>query len=149
MEDCLPRPHLIGAFGGLDEMFEFAAPMALMRGHRQEQHVPGRVRPPGTYADKKGRQKYGINAGVMVLEPSRQEFQRMCEVVSQEDHPSHLTTNGPEQDFLTRHFIERWQCLHVRIQFPIDSALVLQGCPCRQIGFKNDRTHDETIMMCC
>ena len=110
--DCLPRLNLVG---GLDKMFEFTTPKAYMRGHWTREHVPSKVRPAWTHADKYGRQKYGINVRVMVLAPNRQDLQRLCEIASQCDHSCHLAAHGPEQDaFLTRHFISKWEGLHVR-----------------------------------
>ena len=69
--DCLPRLNLVG---GLDKMFEFATPKAYMRDHWTREHVPSKVRPAWTHADKYGRQKYGINVRVMVLAPNRQDL---------------------------------------------------------------------------
>lgn len=57
---------------------------------------------PQDLFDADGSQRYGINAGAVVLETSREEFGRMAERLADEDHRSHETTGGPEQDFLTR-----------------------------------------------
>ena len=88
-----------------------------MRGHR-DRNV-GAQRPPGSYHDRAGQQKYGINAGVMVLKPSKEVFAQMQVKLKQENHPEHIATTMPEQDFLTRFFITEWRDLHVRYNYQI------------------------------
>ena len=103
--------------GGIDELFRFETPAALMRGHRERDD--GVQRAPGTYHDQEGKQKYGINAGVMVLNPSKARFEEMQDKLTQENHPEHIATTMPEQDFLTRFYMTQWFELHVRYNYQI------------------------------
>ena len=50
----------------------------------------------------------GINAGVVVLSPSAIEFGKMLAALQDRKHRCHIASSGPEQDFLTRWFDEKW-----------------------------------------
>lgn len=46
----------------------------------------------------------GINAGAMLLQPDEGVFQEMISELNEPNHPSHIRSNGPEQDYLSRFY---------------------------------------------
>lgn len=75
---------------------------------------------------KEDRTKYawaqsgGINAGVILLRPSRETFDQMLMEVMSDLHPEHLPSPGPEQDYLTRFFASApWHALDVRWNYQL------------------------------
>lgn len=46
----------------------------------------------------------GVNAGVVLLEPSAATFISMRREVECANHPEHIVTTSPEQDYMTRYF---------------------------------------------
>lgn len=89
-----------------------------MRGN--EDFSPGDLRPFQSYFDPlTGEQQGGINAGVVVLQPSEDEFRRMRQVLEDHNHSSHVATSAPEQDFLSRWFRGRWHSLHLKYNYQL------------------------------
>ena len=84
----------------VDELFDLPTPTAPMRGHLA--HEPGKLRPGKSLYDNTTRlQKFGINAGVIVLSPDSQVFDRMVEHLLRSHPGAHNATTAPEQDFLS------------------------------------------------
>ena len=113
----------VAVLGCLDELFALRAPAAL---HRS---VFGAV--PGSRID--GRQFFscdsnqayewgqsgGINAGVMLLAPDEELYQRILKEVRMPTHPSHIAGSGPEQDYLSRLFAPWWRHIGVNYNYQI------------------------------
>ena len=89
-------------------MFAFKAPSALPRGNFTS--AAGSTRKGDTLFDRKtGLPQGGINAGVIVLEPSQGDFDHMQrQLLSEGD-----ATNAPEQDYLSTadFLIDKWNKL--------------------------------------
>ena len=99
----------------IDELFLFRTPAALCRGNLER--PPGDCRPGGTYfRGANGRLHGGINAGVIVLQPSKWEFARMLRELAT-DHGQMSTC--PEQDFLTKWYDGKWFELPVKYNFQL------------------------------
>ncbi len=96
---------------GVVDLFEVCTPAALFRGHKDT--ITGEKRPVATlYNTRDGTMQGGINAGVMVLTPSKAEFQTMERILTTPHHPRHIVdSNAPEQDFLSMHFGGDWKAL--------------------------------------
>ena len=91
-------------------LFKLPAPAAMVRGQypgvRHGETVSARF----AFADESNGehpwgQRGGINAGVILLEPSQEIFERMLREVTCKYHPEHIRGNGPEQDYLSRFFL--------------------------------------------
>ena len=92
----------------LDPLFDLHAPAAFHRGRDDFSHgapVDGRLFFIGE-EDKEWAwcQGGGINAGVILLEPRIEIFQRMLHEVTCEVHPERVPGAGPEQDYFSRFF---------------------------------------------
>merc|ERR1719356_681089 len=62
----------------------------------------------------------GINAGVMLLQPSQRVFAHMIEEINESNHPEHCRGNGPEQDYLSRYWADApWTYLGVEYNFQL------------------------------
>ena len=77
----------------VDELFAFPAPAACFRGNTEQR--PGAQRDSRSFYDSNGNRHGGINAGVMVLEPSKLHFDRMCRNLWDQDY-SAFASRGPE-----------------------------------------------------
>ena len=90
------------------ELFDLEPPAALVRGNSDQVHgsaISGRRWFLGEddhpYPWHQGG---GINAGVILLQPCEDTLARMIAEVTCEEHPEHMSGNGPEQDYFTRFF---------------------------------------------
>lgn len=96
----------------IDNLFQLPAPAALKRGpndrhwgYKHGNSIDGR-----TFFGGGGKGKYswgqgtGINAGVMLWQPSEDVLDQMLQELSEDCHPSHIKGNGPEQDYLSRYW---------------------------------------------
>ena len=121
--DLLPRANC-------DELFLFMAPSAMMRGNCD--HIPGEARRRDSFYNQQCKPwgcdsnlkelcecewgTYcnhwsllgGINAGVVLLEPSAEVFEDMQDALNNPEHRCHVASTGPEQDFLTRWYHDCW-----------------------------------------
>jgi len=102
--------------GNIDELFKRKAPSA-MRRHASADFVDGELISSLKFINERGFLISGINAGVMVMRPSRREFQQMLEEIEAENPPEHLKSGMPEQDFLTRFYKDSWHHLSVRYNY--------------------------------
>ena len=98
----------------IDEVNEFKPPCALRRGHKS---LPSNVDVSLSCYDRHGEQKFGMNLGVAVLKPSREELQKMLNSVQSRD-PMHEACNGPEQDFLSRWF-KNWTSMNLKYNYQL------------------------------
>ena len=106
------------------ELFDLTPPAALIRGNGDLPHgsaVDGRrffcgeADAPYTWG-----QGGGINAGVILLRPSKETLERMKQEVTSEEHPEHIHGSGPEQDYLTRYFASApWHHMDVRWNYQV------------------------------
>ena len=95
----------------IDELFGYTAPSALFRGN--EYAAAGTKRAGETLFNKgTGSPRGGINAGVMLLAPSSEDFQQ-CSRRIRQPGPA---TSAPEQDFLSicDMYIGKWAKLPVK-----------------------------------
>jgi len=109
---------------GLDHLFDLPAPGALKRASGQGQPPHG-----GFYGneelwrDRRDDTKSGINAGVMLLKPDNAVYRRMLEEVQDDDHPEHIGSYGPEQDYISRFYCAffegRWTHLHAKYNYQL------------------------------
>ena len=87
-----------------------------------------------------------VNAGVILLQPDREVFEHMKQEVECREHPEHIVTTSPEQDYLTRFFwhtphwthidvIYNFQLHHLALRLP-DSQ---KDCERRQVDFEDVR----------
>eukprot|EP00928_Gymnodinium_smaydae_P024789 TRINITY_DN19954_c0_g2_i1.p1 TRINITY_DN19954_c0_g2~~TRINITY_DN19954_c0_g2_i1.p1 ORF type:complete len:937 (+),score=125.99 TRINITY_DN19954_c0_g2_i1:87-2897(+) len=108
----------------IDELFELKTPAAMKRSSGREQPPHG-----GTFGASDLWRQYrddmcsGINAGVMLLQPSRNVYQRMLQEIADPHHPEHLGTFGPEQDYLARFYCAfeggRWTHIHPKFNYQL------------------------------
>ena len=99
----------------VDCLFSLATPSACWRGNFSA--PDGSRRPHETLFDSNGARIGGINAGVIVLTPDKQDFRLMMEKVTSGNVRQ---TTCPEQDFLTDFFLGRidsWNRLGVAYNF--------------------------------
>jgi len=65
----------------------------------------------------------GINAGVMLLAPDSRVYSRMVDEIRHPNHPEHLGTYGPEQDYLSRFYCTffrgSWSHIHARFNYQL------------------------------
>ena len=110
----------------LDDLFRFHTPSGLMRGHGT--WTPGVARNTSSFYSRNCRQKYGINAGVIVFKPlSTEDFDHMCAKIANEQDPSHIATTMPEQDFLTRMWItEKIQDIGLHYNYQVHQLLLVK-----------------------
>eukprot|EP00971_Amphidinium_carterae_P077162 1524248-Amphidinium_carterae.1 len=88
--------------------------------------MPGEGRAERTLQRKNwetGKLEGGINAGVVILKPSRNTFSNMLRALH-ENPP--MPSTGPEQDFLTRHFSSELKHLDLKcLILPWDEIVIL------------------------
>jgi len=110
-----------------DELFALPAPAAMhraVRGGRHGTRLEGRhffareSLDPEAQAYEWG-QAGGINAGVMLLAPQRELYERVLKEVRMPVHPEHIPGNGPEQDFLSRIFAPWWTHIGVAYNYQL------------------------------
>ena len=108
----------------IDDLFDLPAPAAMRRGMNKDvqlRHgdpIDGQDFFANDHAEWPWSQGTGINAGVMLLEPSIYTYKRMMSEVTCPDHPAHIRGNGPEQDYLSRFFSDApWTHIGVAYNF--------------------------------
>jgi len=113
--DTFPRKSL-------DGLFDLEAPAAMLKAtgyYWQPEHgdcIDGRrFFPTEAWNSPHG----GINAGVMVFEPDKEIEALMEKEVTDMWHPEHIYAQGPEQEYLSRFFADRWRHIHSRFNFQI------------------------------
>ena len=111
----------------VDHLFKREAPAALRRHAGADFGDDERINGEDFW-NHRGELSNGINAGVILLEPSRADFQIMCKEISDEGHCEHSVSGMPEQDYLTRYFVDRWRSLGVQYNFQL-----------HQVAFTNRR----------
>jgi len=113
----------------IDDLFELPAPAAMRRGSVNEGYntyhgcdLDGSCFFQGRNSDERlsWGQGTGINAGVMLLEPSLETLERMLEEINDASHPAHIKGNGPEQDYLSRYFADApWKHIAVAYNYQL------------------------------
>ena len=102
----------------VDELFDLEVPSAMFRGNVN--HCPGKVRPRESYYNRvSGELKGGINAGVILLQPSLHIFAEMQKALRDPTHKWHIPTSGPEQDFVTRVFDSALHGMHPKFNWQL------------------------------
>ncbi|CAK0828720.1 unnamed protein product [Prorocentrum cordatum] len=103
----------------LDALFDLTPPAAMVKGRWQPDHgteLDGRFFfPPEQWNEPHG----GINAGVMLLRPDQHVHDRMEQEVADKWHPEHIYAYGPEQEYLSRFFADRWTQVSSRHNFQL------------------------------
>ncbi|CAE8617493.1 unnamed protein product, partial [Polarella glacialis] len=117
----------------MDCLFLRAAPAALRR-HAAADFPDGKRINGAEFYDATGNQSSGINAGVMILEPSARDFEIMSREIQDEWHPEHHESRMPEQDYLTRFYVDRWHALGVQYNYQVHQIAFtdrggLEQCP--------------------
>jgi len=108
--------------GNLDELFYLRAPAALKRcsGGEQPEHG-GDFNSEDLWSKQCDSMCSGINAGVMLLEPNQDVYDRMVKEIQDPTNPEHLGTLGPEQDYLARFYSTfgcgSWTHLHAKFNY--------------------------------
>jgi hypothetical protein len=134
--------------GSLSELFDLEPPAALVRGPNDRRHgekIDGR-----RFFSCWG-QTGGINAGVILLEPSDVIFGRMLYEVTSPTHPSHIPGAGPEQDYLTRFFASDrsmcWSHIDVvwnyqphHVLFSLEAAFRWDAYDCRRNPLRSEHS---------
>lgn len=112
----------------IDSLFELNAPAALRRGMndnkwplRTGDFIDGRAFFLGKESSKwSWGQGTGINAGVMLLRPDQDVFEKMMAEITDANHPSHTRGNGPEQDYLSRFWADApWTYIGVEYNYQL------------------------------
>ena len=98
----------------IDELSSCQPPCALRRGHKA---LPSHVDVSLSCYNTEGRQKFGMNLGVAVLKPSKEELEKILTSVKSRD-PMHEVCSGPEQDFLSRWF-KNWTSMNVKYNYQL------------------------------
>lgn len=100
--------------------------------------------------DRKGAwgQCGGINAGVMLLAPDADLFERTLREVHDPLHPEHIPGPGPEQDYLSRLFAPYWNHLGVKFNYQIHQVFIALEVSLRAgMPAKGETPTDEHIEM--
>ena len=114
----------------IDELFWRQAPAALRRspkGWKDHVKIDG-----SEFFNKEAEQTGGINAGVVLLEPSREVLRQMEFELAIDDLPEHAPSTMPEQDFLSRFYINRWWSLGVQYNYQLHQLAF-----CDRPGYRN------------
>ncbi|CAE7249201.1 unnamed protein product [Symbiodinium sp. CCMP2456] len=132
----------------VDSLFELQPPAAMWAAGGQ---VHGRhIVAPHPFKGYHKVEPWGkagcVNAGVILLEPNLQDFGHMKQEVECREHPEHIVTTSPEQDYLTRFFwhTPHWTHIDVSYNFQLHHlALRLpdsqKECERRQLRFEDIR----------
>ena len=100
----------------IDCLFKKNTPAALFRGASADYPDDTRI-PRDRFFDHRGRLVSGINAGVMVLKPSAEEFAAIIDDLTNGKRRREHRSRMPEQDYLTRFYAGRWWSLGVKFNF--------------------------------
>jgi len=112
----------------IDDLFDLHAPAAMRRGmndtswpYKHGDKLDGRRFFLGKAASKYSwGQGTGINAGVMLWQPSDAVFEQMAGEIAEINHPEHVRGNGPEQDYLSRFWADApWTHISVEYNFQL------------------------------
>ncbi|CAE8688406.1 unnamed protein product [Polarella glacialis] len=103
----------------IDHLFQLCPPAGMLKGRWQPEHgadIDGR----DFFPTKQWNEPHGgINAGVMLLEPDEAICARMEREVTDEWHPEHIHSYGPEQEYLSRFFADRWSHISLIYNFQL------------------------------
>jgi len=127
----------------IDELFELRAPAAMKRASGKEQPKHGEAFSGDVlWRQYRDDMNSGINAGVMLLQPDMQVYERMVAEIKDPRHPEHIGTYGPEQDYLTRFyctFLEgTWAHMHARFNFQLALPDDYVSSAYRQLNIRRD-----------
>ena len=100
----------------IDCLFKKNTPAAIFRGASADYPDDTRI-PRDRFFDHRGRLVSGINAGVMVLKPSAEEFAAIIDDLTNGKRRREHRSRMPEQDYLTRFYAGRWWSLGVEFNF--------------------------------
>ena len=118
-----------------DELFSRDAPAACRR------HAAGKYEDCSEidgkhFFNKWGWQVGGINAGVVLLEPSKEDSKKIIVELKSGVIQGHVPLLAPDQDYLSRFFIHKWSNLHVKWNYQLH-----QLSYCGRIG------HEDSVRM--
>ena len=111
-------PWRLGDAAAVGASVEWQTPAAVRR-HPQGKYLD--------YAEIDGRHLFdgqrnqigGINAGLMLLETSSKDFRRMEVQLATGSVPGKIPLAAPEQDYLTRYYVEGWYCLGIQWNYKL------------------------------
>lgn len=119
----------------VDDLFELPAPAAMKRcnngraPYRHGDAIDGAGFFRGSDDDWAWGVGSGINAGVMLLQPSQRVLGTMLGELREHDRPSHIRGAGPEQDYLSRFYADSpWTHIGVENNFQLHH-LFIALCP--------------------
>lgn len=102
----------------IDHLFERKAPAALRRQARGDCPDDTKIDGNGLYFNH-GALAGGINAGVMLLKPKESDYRNIKQAIRIEDCPAHSPSTQPEQDFLTKWYMDEWWSLGVQYNYQL------------------------------
>mmetsp|Transcript_107590 Transcript_107590/g.343321 ORF Transcript_107590/g.343321 Transcript_107590/m.343321 type:complete len:295 (-) Transcript_107590:107-991(-) len=103
----------------LDQIFSLEAPAGMLKGGLQPKHGAG-IDGRSFFPTEQWNEPHGgINAGVMLLEPDAQVHAQMEREVVDDWHPEHIHSYGPEQEYLSRFYADRWTHISVGHNFQL------------------------------
>ncbi len=111
----------------IDELFELRAPAALWQQCSAQVHGEP-VSAPSPWKGYHPTEPWGkagcVNGGVVLLQPDWTTFEHMLKEVECVEHPEHIRTTSPEQDYFTRYFWHTpgWTHLGVEFNFQLHQA---------------------------
>ena len=101
-----------------DELFKVNTPAAMRRGNSSNVHgKPMHGRSFFGGQSDGWSQIAGINAGIMLLKPNKEDFEQMLLEVCSERHPERIAGGGPEQDYLSRYYASKWHHISLLYNF--------------------------------
>ena len=95
-----------------DTLFNRPAPAACRR-HPRGDHGDGLEINGKDFFNHNRKQTGGINAGVVLLEPSAEDARRAFDELQSGIIPGPIPLNAPEQDYLTRFYMHKWKNLDI------------------------------------
>ena len=99
-----------------DHLFVRQAPAALRR-HAAADFADNTPIDATAFFDRYGKQVGGINAGVVILEPSAKDYQYMLEDIQRDTRGMRDSSKMPEQDWLSRFYCGQWYNLGVEYNY--------------------------------
>merc|ERR1712176_51181 len=108
----------------IDDLFDLRTPAAMKRSSGRGQPPHGHTFDARDLWRTDGEDMCsGINAGVMLLQPDARIYKRMLSEIKDPNHPEHIGTYGPEQDYLSRFYCVflsgTWTHIHARYNYQL------------------------------
>ena len=72
----------------------------------------------------------------MVLKPNLHTLEHMLKEILDHDHPSHICGTGPEQDYLSRYYVDHWSHIEVSYNFQLHQMFLALSPRFRRRGLR-------------